>query len=232
VDITDPSITEGSSPGLVYTYWKDANATIVYSTPLMATTGTYYIKGTTASGYFNIKPVIVTVDKLSATDAGSDQSLAYIFNTTLDATIVNNETGFWSVISGTGDFSDNTDPKALISNLSEGDNILSWTVKRGVCPEVTDTVVIIVNNITIPTLITPNMDGRNDYFIIRGLSSLGKTELLIFDRRGVQVYRNLDYDNLWNGVDNNKKPLPDDTYFYVFKTWKGKSQSGFTVIRR
>jgi gliding motility-associated-like protein len=232
VDITNPSITVGSSPGLIYTYWKDANATIVYSTPATATAGTYYIKGTTASGYFNIKPVIVTIDKLSVPDAGADQSLDFVFNTTLGATIVNNETGFWSVISGTGDFSDNTDPHALISNLSEGENILLWTVKKGVCPEVTDTVAIVIGNIIIPTLITPNMDGRNDYFIIKGLSSLGKTELLIFDRRGVQVYRNPDYDNKWNGVDYNEKPLPDDTYFYVIKTWKGKSQSGFTVIRR
>jgi gliding motility-associated-like protein len=232
VNITSPSITEGSSPGLVYTYWKDANATIVYVTPAAATAGTYYIKGTTASGYFSIKPVIVTVDKLSVPDAGSDQTLDYTFNTTLGATITKNETGFWSVISGTGSFSDETDPKALISNLSVGDNILTWTAKRGVCPEVTDTMVIIVNKIIISNLITPNMDGRNDYFVIKGLSSLGKTELLIFDRRGVLVYRNPDYDNLWNGVDYNKKPLPDDTYFYVFKTWKGKSLTGFTVIRR
>jgi len=232
VDITNPSITEGSSPGLVYTYWKDANATIVFSTPAAATAGTYYIKGTTVSGYFNIKPVITTIDKLSVPDAGIDQSLDYIFNTTLGAIIVNNETGYWSVISGTGAFSDNTDPKALISNLSQGDNFLLWTVKKGVCPEASDTVLIIVNNIIIPTLITPNMDGSNDYFIIKGLSSLGKTELLIYDRRGVQVYRNLDYDNLWNGIDYNKKPLPDDTYFYVIKTAKGKSLRGFTVIRR
>ena len=76
------------------------------------------------------------------------------------------------------------------------------------------------------------MDGRNDYFVIKGLSSLGKTELLIFDRRGVQVYRNPDYNNLWNGVDFNKKPLPDDTYFYVIKSENGKSISGYIVIRR
>jgi gliding motility-associated-like protein len=232
VDITNPSITQGSSPGLVYTYWKDSNATIVYSSPVTAAAGTYYIKGTTASGYFNIKPVTVTIDQLSVPKAGIDQTLAYIFTTTLDATIVNNETGFWSIISGTSDFSDKTDPKALISNLSEGDNILLWTVKRGVCPEVTDTVAIIVNNIIISTLITPNMDGRNDYFVIKGLTSLGKTELLIFDRRGVQVYRNPDYDNLWNGVDYNKKPLPDDTYFYVIKTANRKFLNGYAVIRR
>jgi gliding motility-associated-like protein len=92
--------------------------------------------------------------------------------------------------------------------------------------------MINVNGFIIPTLITPNMDGRNDYFVLRGLATLGKTELVIFDRRGVQVYRNMNYDNLWNGVDYNNKPLPDDTYFYVIKPANGKSISGYLVIRR
>ena len=30
------------------------------------------------------------------------------------------------------------------------------------------------------------MDGRNDYFVISGLLTLGKTELIIFDRRGAR----------------------------------------------
>jgi gliding motility-associated-like protein len=67
---------------------------------------------------------------------------------------------------------------------------------------------------------------------LRGLIQLGKTELVIFDRRGAEVYRNRDYDNLWDGVDYNKKPLPDDTYFYVIKSENGKSISGYVVIRR
>jgi gliding motility-associated-like protein len=77
------------------------------------------------------------------------------------------------------------------------------------------------------------MDGKNDYFVLRGLlETLGKTELIIFDRRGVQVYKNSDYDNSWNGVDYNGKALPDDTYYYVIKSENGKSLSGYVVIRR
>jgi gliding motility-associated-like protein len=232
VDITNSSITDGSTPGLTYTYWTDSEATIPYSTPAAATAGTYYIKGTTVSGYFNIKPVIVTIDPRPVPNAGVDQTLYYLFSTTLDATLNNNETGIWSLVSGSGDFSDSTDPKTSVSGLSSGDNFLLWTVKRGVCPAVFDTVNIFVHNLVIPTLITPNMDGRNDYFIIRGLATLGKTELIIFDRRGAEVYKNTNYDNSWNGVDYNKHPLPDDTYFFVLKPANGKSISGYIVIRR
>ena len=42
----------------------------------------------------------------------------------------------------------------------------------------------------------------------------------------------MDYDNSWDGVDYNKKPLPEDTYFYVLKSENGKSVSGYVVIRR
>jgi gliding motility-associated-like protein len=231
VDITNSAIIAGSTPGLTYTYWTDPQATIAYTTPSTAIAGTYYIKGTTVSGYFNIKPVTVVIDALPVPNAGSVQKLDYVFGTTLNANLNINETGIWSLVSGTGVFSDTTNPRTNISDLSEGDNILKWTVKTTVCPEVSDTVLILVNQFVIPTLITPNMDGRNDYFVLKGLETLGRTELQIFDRRGVQVYKNLDYDNSWNGVDYNKNPLPDDTYFYVIKTENGKSISGYVVIR-
>jgi gliding motility-associated-like protein len=232
VDLTNATITAGSTPGLTFTYWTDPGATIPYDTPATAIAGTYYIKGTTVLGYFNIKPVIVTIDLLPVPNAGADQTLDYQFSTILDATLINSETGTWSLVSGTGDFLNSTDPRTSVSRLSAGKNILSWSVKTGVCPVVSDTVLIVVNNLLIPTLITPNMDGKNDYFVLRGLATLGKTELVIFDRRGAQVYSNLNYDNSWDGVDYNKNPLPDDTYFYILKSENGKSISGYIVIRR
>ena len=232
VDLTKSTITTGSTPGLIYTYWTDAAATIAYATPATATGGTYYIKGTTVSGYFNIKPVLVSVDLLPVANAGPDQTLDYSFSTALDATLGLNETGIWSLSSGTAEFNNTADPKTTVTGLSAGTNTLLWSVKKGICPTVIDTVNIIVGNLVIPTLITPNMDGRNDYFVIKGLTTLGKTEIVIFDRRGAQVYKNLNYDNSWNGVDYNKNPLPDDTYFYVLKSSNGKSISGYIVIRR
>ena len=232
VDITAPEITAGSSSNMTYTYWVDQDATIPYRTPVDATAGTYYIRATT-TGFSSIKPVVVTVYRIPSVNAGSDQSLEYKFGTTMNAEIAYNyETGLWSVISGTGLFSDASSAKSSVNNLSLGENKFLWSVTNGVCPESHDTVMIIVHELVIKTLITPNMDGRNDYFVLDGLSSRDKPELVIFDRRGVQIYKNENYDNQWNGIDYKGNPLPDDTYFCIIKTVEGRKITGYIVIRR
>lgn len=48
------------------------------------------------------------------------------------------------------------------------------------------------------------MDDKSDSLVIRGSEASGKTELIISDRRAVHVYRNRKYNNLWNGVDDNR----------------------------
>jgi gliding motility-associated-like protein len=197
------------------------------------TTTTFTVNLTDQFGCKNSDSIVVEVREKVTADAGPDQILGYIFTTTMDARLAYSyEKGIWSVISGTGEFIDSTYAKTTVNGLSSGENKFLWTVTNGFCPISHDTVLITVNGFVIPTLITPNMDGKNDYFVLRGLATLGKTELIIFDRRGVQVYRNMNYDNLWNGVDYNNKPLPDDTYFYIIKTANGKSISGYVVIRR
>ena len=63
VDITAAAVTAGSTAGLTFTYFTDAAGTIVLATPTaVATSGTYYIKGTTAAGCSDIKPVVVTIN--------------------------------------------------------------------------------------------------------------------------------------------------------------------------
>jgi gliding motility-associated-like protein len=233
VDITAPGITTGSSSGLTLTYWTDIGCTVPFLTPGAASEGTYYIKGTAANGLSAKEPVIVTVYKIPLPNAGTDQVLDHKFETTMDAQLGQNyETGLWSLISGTGELYDPADAKTPVSGLSMGKNLFRWTVTNGICPTASDSIIIQVHGLAYQTLITPNMDGKNDYFILKGSDTEGKLNLIIFDRRGVLVYKNGNYDNSWNGVDYNGKILPDDTYFYILKIEKGTTEKGYIVVRR
>ena len=63
VDITAAAITAGSTAGLTFTYFTDAAGTILLGTPnAVAASGTYYIRGTAASGCSDIQPVVVTIN--------------------------------------------------------------------------------------------------------------------------------------------------------------------------
>jgi gliding motility-associated-like protein len=233
VDITTAAITAGSTSNLVFTYWTDAAATKPYNTPGASQTGTYYIKGTTSDGFFSIKPVKVSVYRPPVANAGPDQSLPNVFQTQMNAVLqFDYEKGKWSVVSGTGIFSDSTNAKSQVSSLSVGKNKFRWTVTNNACPSVSDSVFVNVGDVAVQTLITPNMDGKNDYLILKKNNAVDKIEIIIFDRRGVEVYNNTDYDNSWNGVDQKGKPLPEDTYFYVVRSDSGTSLSGYILIRR
>lgn len=232
-NLTLPAVTAGSTPNLILTYWMNVQATVPFTSPSTASAGIYYIRGTIAGGCSAIGQVTVTGLQTPVADAGIDQELTYIFATTLGAAEPDeNSTGTWSVESGTGEFADPSNPTTRVSNLSEGENVLLWSVSNGICPTASDNVMITVTDLVIPSLITPDMNNLNDNFKLEGIEALGRVELTVFDRRGLMVYENLNYDNLWHGTDYNGKPLPDDIYFYVIKAENGFSRGGYLYIRR
>ncbi len=61
-----------------------------------------------------------------------------------------------------------------------------------------------------PNVFTPNKDGMNDYFVVRGLDLFPGSRLQVYDRWGKLVYEDDDYRNDWDGDDN-----PDGTYMFI-----------------
>jgi len=69
--------------------------------------------------------------------------------------------------------------------------------------------------------ITPNGDGLNDNFVfdilVQNFNDYPDREFLVFNRWGDIVYDTRGYANDWNGTNNNGKPLPEGTYYYILR---------------
>ncbi|HBZ20087.1 MAG TPA: hypothetical protein DEO60_03075 [Bacteroidales bacterium] len=210
---------------------NNANIPDPVATPVVTTTFTVTLSDQWKCR--NTDRVTIEVREKPVVYAGQDQILDFLFETSLEATPLNvSETGEWEILSGTGTFSSKNSNKTNISSLSLGENRILWSVTNGVCSASTDTVLIRINKLTIQTFLTPNGDGNNDQFIIRGLESLGKAKLTIFNRWGAILFVDDNYGNDWDGKDNNGNILQDDTYFYVLKPEKIAAIKGYLVIKQ
>jgi gliding motility-associated-like protein len=127
---------------------------------------------------------------------------------------------------------DLVDPGSMVYELGTGENIFSWHVSNGVCPESADQVSITVLQMIVPTVITPNGDGLNDFFIINGIEQFEESELIVSNRWGEVVYEEKPYTNSWNGLDRNGRELPEETYYIVLKISDNDIRKGYVVILR
>lgn len=63
--------------------------------------------------------------------------------------------------------------------------------------------------LVVPNVFSPNGDGQNDRFEIKGIEGVGNT-VQIFNRWGQKVFTATNYRNTWSASG-----LPDGTYYYV-----------------
>ena len=187
---------------------------------------TFGVVVTDANGCRGYDEVYVHVKSPPVADAGQDQVFTAQFEIRMTASLKSWEWGVWNVESGSGVFEDPQQPDTKVTGLEFGENIFSWTVSNGFCPDTRDLVKITIRDFLVPTVITPNGDGRNDYFHVSGIVGFESSELVVLNRWGEEVYRDSPYLNDWNGVDQTGDELPNDTYYVVLrfdseKTWKG-----------
>lgn len=83
-----------------------------------------------------------------------------------------------------------------------------------------------------PAVFTPNGDGYNDTWIIRGLWQSPQNKLEIFNRLQQRVYKASPYQNDWNGETDSGDILPAGNYVYRFTLESGKEYMGMVSIIR
>jgi gliding motility-associated-like protein len=83
---------------------------------------------------------------------------------------------------------------------------------------VSDSITVApISKIFVPNAFTPDGDGINDLFRIRG-HNLSDYSIRIYDRWGREVYRSTDITSGWNGKKhNNGKDVPIGTYTYTIR---------------
>ena len=104
-------------------------------------------------------------------------------------------------------------------------------------PTACDTAIVQVyvtcSDIVIVQGFSPNGDGINETFVIKGIANYPNNTLKIYNRWGNLVYRKEHYDNSWTGNwIQDSAPVPDGTYFYVWDNGEGKHFSGYIEIHR
>lgn len=118
-----------------------------------------------------------------------------------------------------------TGTTASYSSEIEGTYTVTLTIVTplGCIDSVTKTFQIF-GELHIPNIITVNSDGVNDEFYIRNLKPNSK--LLIVNRWGNPVLNTEDYQNNWNGRDQQGVLLEEGVYFYQLVTPDGKTAQG------
>lgn len=88
----------------------------------------------------------------------------------------------------------------------------------------------IATDFFVPNVITPDGDGKNDYFVIVGAEAFDQIDIEFVNRWGNQVYVNRNYKNNWQGENLN-----EGTYYYTMKLKKGDETTtlkGWVLIKR
>ena len=86
-------------------------------------------------------------------------------------------------------------------------------------------------HVVIPEFITPNNDGYNDYFVLKGIAFFGSSEVEIFDRYGKLLKAGQGSSFQWGGKVRGKD-LPADDYWYQIKIEGFEAIKGsFSLVR-
>lgn len=240
---------EALNPSATYTYkwYKNGDPTNVRSTDIfydVTEAGDYYVVATTTNGTNcerrrdihvdpSEKPTINTDDIVIVDDTNNSR----LDNYSITIITENNNLGIgnyeFSLIDEYGNqipFQD----EPVFENIKGGIYTVVVQDKNGCQPNAT----IDVSVIEYPKFITPNGDGDNDTWRIKGANSnfYPSSSIYIFDRHG-KVVGTFPIDGEgWNGIYNSK-PLPSSDYWFKIQLVdrKGKlhqHQGHFSLIRK
>jgi len=174
----------------------------------------------------------VTLTPIAAATSNSPVCLGETIN--LNAATVSGSTYDWT---GPNGFVSSNQNPIILSATDLESGIYTLTVTNTSCSSFSSSNVTVVINdcstdtstvldFNIPEGFSPNNDGINDLFVIRGIDRFPANTFTIFNRWGDQIFEASPYKNEWNGKSSTGirvggDDLPVGTYFYILDLGDG-----------
>lgn len=142
--------------------------------------------------------------------------------TFLDSTILTHNTNY-----NFGDGATSSQTNTVHSYQSTGEFNYSLIVSTQYgCADTASGVIYIddISNNYVPNIFTPNGDGVNDRFFIKG-KNITSSSMQIINRWGTTVFNSSDALTGWNGVNQNNAIADDGVYFYIIGITLGNNRT-------
>ena len=218
-------IRNGTPPGN-YTYqWKKDGITILGQTNEtlnVNTEGNYTVEVSTVAGCSRIRTI-----KVTASDIAHIDTIKIIDFTDINSIIAN--------VTGQGQYEYSIDEpygpfqsSNFFNNVPAGIHEVYINDKNG-CGIISQTVAVL----GVPKFFTPNGDGYNDFWSVKGVNATFNSNSIIFiyDRYGKLITKINTNSVGWDG-NVNGNPLPADDYWYTAKLEDGREAKGHFSLKR
>lgn len=184
--------------------------------------GIYTVEVATLTGCGRIRTIKVTPSDIAHFDT------EIVADMTENNTITINVTGAgdyeYSLDEPTGFFQDSN----ILTNVPAGIHEIFIKDKNG-CGTISKTVAVV----GLPKFFTPNNDGYNDYWNVKGVNAVfnSKSIIYIFDRYGKLLKQIAPTGEGWDGTFNGNQ-MPGDDYWYTIKLEDGREAKGHFSLKR
>jgi len=179
----------------------------------VSTAGSYYVVNTNGCGtdtaFFTVSVSTVTAQFTADPYSGQVPLMVQFDNTSTGAV-----TYGWTF--GDGETSSLSEPSHLFESPGDFLVILTATNSDG-CQDTASALISVdscMYTAYLPNTFTPNNDGINDEYFIKG-ECIRFIQVYIYNRWGAEVYSWEDINGTWKGQSHTDAAVPEGTYVYV-----------------
>jgi len=193
-----------------------------FTTPALQQTQPFYVELLNASGCVKSNRFTVTAIMHPQPDATFESTAANQtasgFEVMFTNTSINANAYYWDFGDTGSPDNNSSDPNPAHNYSQPGDyNVILIAANSEGCIDTLAKIISVTldNNIFIPSGFTPNNDGNNDLFRVRG-NNIRYSDISIFNQWGQRIWNSPKEQNGWDG-NSNGQPVGNGSFAYVIE---------------